>query len=273
MLKNKSFFRLTKGVWTTFQTALLPVLNNSNACFLTKGCNAPVNCASYKFIVGKPDMEVCGHKIKCLKNQTMFTTNGRASSYCHVHELPYVNQLKQYTGLNTWHGFRDTLVGIGFSGYGHGRAKKLGYEKWRKDLKKMCWDDYKMYCKSLFPNMAGTNILPIMILYNKSVFCLQPPGDMIARSAIIDSLVMGCIPVLLEKEQMNLWKNYWDPWKSSIFIDMKKSTSKEVFETLINIPRKKIFEIREYNSKKFKNLVYTNEKPNALDVLRRLINV
>lgn len=42
---------------------------------------------------------------------------------------------------------------------------------------------------------------------------------------------------------------------------------------LINIPRKKIFEIREYNSKKFKNLVYTIEKSNALDVLRRSINV
>ena len=82
---------------------------------------------------------------------------------------------------------------------------------------------------------------------------------------------MGCIPVLLDIGQMRLWKNYWDPWKSSIFIDMHKNTSNEIFDMLRKIPKTEISKIRKYNQNMFKKLVYTNETPNVFDVLRRLI--
>ena len=145
--------------------------------FFNKGCVAPARCNTYKFVVGRSDMEICQNKIKCLRNQTVFTTNGHSSNYCDVHEMPYVSQLLRQTGLDTWHDSRNTLVAIGFSGYGHGLADKKGYGQWRRDLKKLCWTDYKLSCKSLFPNLSGTNIRPIMDLYNQSVFCLNPPGD------------------------------------------------------------------------------------------------
>lgn len=41
-----------------------------------------------------------------------------------------------------------------------------------------------------------------------STFCPQPPGDSLSRKGIIDAIVMGCVPVVFEEEQLSLWKDH-----------------------------------------------------------------
>jgi len=41
----------------------------------------------------------------------------------------------------------------------------------------------------------------------RSTFCLEPPGDSLSRKGILDSMVLGCIPVLFQPLQAGLW-----PW-------------------------------------------------------------
>eukprot|EP00746_Dinoflagellata_sp_MGD_P004298 gnl/MRDRNA2_/MRDRNA2_108288_c0_seq1.p1 gnl/MRDRNA2_/MRDRNA2_108288_c0~~gnl/MRDRNA2_/MRDRNA2_108288_c0_seq1.p1 ORF type:complete len:668 (+),score=154.48 gnl/MRDRNA2_/MRDRNA2_108288_c0_seq1:102-2105(+) len=43
----------------------------------------------------------------------------------------------------------------------------------------------------------------------ESVFCLEPPGSTIGRKSIIDSLLMGCIPVLFDSKQDGLYPLHW----------------------------------------------------------------
>merc|ERR1712032_1040186 len=43
----------------------------------------------------------------------------------------------------------------------------------------------------------------------ESTFCAQPPGDTIARKGIIDSIVMGCIPIVFQPQQQAIWRAYF----------------------------------------------------------------
>lgn len=49
-------------------------------------------------------------------------------------------------------------------------------------------------------------------LYWDSVFCLQPSGDDISRKGIVDSLLLGCIPVLFHPGQRYIWPWHWGAW-------------------------------------------------------------
>merc|ERR1719160_2198433 len=58
----------------------------------------------------------------------------------------------------------------------------------------------------------------------ESVFCLEPPGSTIGRKSIVDSLLMGCIPVLFDKKQDGLYAWHWTFKKySRILIDLDPS--------------------------------------------------
>ena len=82
-------------------------------------------------------------------------------------------------------------------------------------------------------------------LYWGATFCLQPPGDAVlsrhsppsmhvltttpslptgdavSRKAIVDSLVLGCIPVLFHRGQAEQWPWHWGAWheNASVLID------------------------------------------------------
>merc|ERR1719160_104521 len=55
------------------------------------------------------------------------------------------------------------------------------------------------------------------VLYSKrdSVFCLEPPGTTLGRKSIIDSLLMGCVPVLFDRRQDKLYPWHWGSWRES----------------------------------------------------------
>lgn len=49
-------------------------------------------------------------------------------------------------------------------------------------------------------------------LYWNTTFCLQPIGDACTRKAIIDGLLLGCIPVLFHPCQHLQWPWHWGGW-------------------------------------------------------------
>lgn len=46
-----------------------------------------------------------------------------------------------------------------------------------------------------FTALANHNGSLIYNLYNNSVFCINPPGDLPTRKGLFDSMLLGCIPV------------------------------------------------------------------------------
>lgn len=53
----------------------------------------------------------------------------------------------------------------------------------------------------------------IMKSKHRSIFCLEPPGTTFARQSLVQSILSGCIPVIFDKEQDNLFPWHWGPWR------------------------------------------------------------
>lgn len=68
-----------------------------------------------------------------------------------------------------------------------------------------------------FYDKSGLSVFRAM---STSIFSLQPAGDDPARLGILQSLKVGCIPVVFYPEQRELWPLHWGSWvnKSSIYI-------------------------------------------------------
>ena len=56
-------------------------------------------------------------------------------------------------------------------------------------------------------------------LYWNSTFCLQPQGDAVSRKAIVDSLLLGCIPVLFHEGQAQQWPWHWGSWYAACMLE------------------------------------------------------
>ena len=114
---------------------------------------------------------------------------------------------------------RPFLVALAASPFGHFqgdyyyRAREL-----RSSLAFGCLQRMAL-CTIVTPNQMGTNMERVYLAYRRSVFCLQPPGDSIARAAIVDALAAGCIPVLLHPRQPSLWPWHWSADEVSVLFD------------------------------------------------------
>ena len=63
----------------------------------------------------------------------------------------------------------------------------------------------------------------------RSKFCLQPPGDQPNRKSVIDSLLLGCIPVLFHEAQLDYIPWHWThKFTSSVFFDYEQVLSGKV---------------------------------------------
>ena len=60
-------------------------------------------------------------------------------------------------------------------------------------------------------------------LYSRATFCLQPGGDTVSRKAIVDALLLGCIPVLFHQGQQALWPWHWGSWvdNATVLLDQE----------------------------------------------------
>ena len=66
--------------------------------------------------------------------------------------------------------------------------------------------------------------------YWNGKFCLQPPGDAVSRKAIVDSVLLGCIPVLFHEGQARQWPWHWGAWRenASVLVDMRFITTRRM---------------------------------------------
>ncbi|XP_074270355.1 xyloglucan-specific galacturonosyltransferase 1-like [Silene latifolia] len=100
-------------------------------------------------------------------------------------------------------------------------------------------------------NQACFSPVPVIKLFMKSEFCLQPAGDSPTRKSLFDSLVAGCIPVLfnpLTAYYQYAWHLPEDYRKYSVYIDQDdiRSSKVNVVEVLVKIPLKEREKMRKY---------------------------
>ncbi|KAM1115578.1 hypothetical protein TB2_006105 [Malus domestica] len=103
----------------------------------------------------------------------------------------------------------------------------------------------------------------VMKMFQGSVFCLQPPGDSLTRRSIFDSILAGCIPVFFHPGSayvQYLWHLPKDYTKYSVLIpafDIKKGKV-SIERTLNNIPRQKVYDMREEVVKLIPKAIYAD---------------
>ena len=79
------------------------------------------------------------------------------------------------------------------------------------------------------------------LMYWQATFCLQPGGDTITRKGIIDSILLGCIPVLFHDGQLAQWPWHWGSWvhNATVLLNQSAIRSKDidVIDVLATIPK------------------------------------
>lgn len=99
---------------------------------------------------------------------------------------------------------------------------KLGFNAWRAQLHGACAGMPRL-CRMTAPVCKGSatwaGCYQTLEVYAEATFCLQPPGDMLARPGILDALSVGCIPVFLHPLQQALWRAFWNASAASVLLD------------------------------------------------------
>jgi len=99
-------------------------------------------------------------------------------------------------------------------------------------------------CTFLKPNASVNFAKAAATLYWRSVFCLMPSGDSATRKATLDALLLGCIPVLFHRSQLNQWLWHWGGWVSNatVFIESQKVVDNitDPIEALAAIPVERV---------------------------------
>ena len=128
------------------------------------------------------------------------------------------------------------VVAGAFSTMGHGFTVLHGWGDWRRRLRNACrptklgeggrhtmclWSYQPPSCKEC---LAAREAIE---LYAHSTFCLQPPGDVIARGAIVDAISVGCIPVFFHRAQAALWQWHWNASDASVLFDWSAAGSSD----------------------------------------------
>ena len=133
-------------------------------------------------------------------------------------------------------------------------------------------------CEYASPGPA-LGVAGIASLYRRGVFCLQPIGDGVSRAGIIDSVLLGCIPVLFHPGQQLQWPWHWGSWvhRATVTLDMDRVVdgTLDPVEALAAIPADRIASmqatIAEYGHclhyPRDDNKTHSlHQMPNALDI-------
>ena len=133
-------------------------------------------------------------------------------------------------------------------------------------------------CEYASPGPA-LGVAGIASLYRRGVFCLQPIGDGVSRAGIIDSVLLGCIPVLFHPGQQLQWPWHWGSWvhRATVTLDMDRvvNGTLDPVEALAAIPADRIASMQATIAKYGHCLHYPrddnkthalHQMPNALDI-------
>ena len=96
--------------------------------------------------------------------------------------------------------------------------------------------------------VAHADYAAIVDAYNRSTFCVQPPGDTPTRKGIIDALLLGCIPVLFDPAQRAQWPWHWGDWAADASVLLNGTAARlgqlDVIAALEAIPAARVREMR-----------------------------
>eukprot|EP00466_Bigelowiella_natans_P005474 jgi/Bigna1/142921/aug1.74_g17629 len=114
----------------------------------------------------------------------------------------------------------------------------------------------------------------------RSVFCLEPPGFGFVRKSVVDSLSLGCIPVIFMPND-DVWQKYWATlWSMSMKKDMAIMINGydlvdgkiSLYETLTSISAERVREMQKSISNNYHKLHYSNiDYPG--DAMERLLHI
>lgn len=105
----------------------------------------------------------------------------------------------------------------------------------------------------------------VMKLFQKSIFCLQPPGDTFTRRSTFDSILAGCIPVFFTPASFYvqyIWHLPKDFTKYSVLIseDDVKENKVSIEKVLSRIPRRRVAAMREQVIRLIPRVIYGNPR-------------
>mmetsp|Transcript_101956 Transcript_101956/g.263504 ORF Transcript_101956/g.263504 Transcript_101956/m.263504 type:complete len:408 (-) Transcript_101956:106-1329(-) len=143
-------------------------------------------------------------------------------------------------------------------------------EKLRSALWRACLKHGSSVCIAAQPTKMKSVPAGIYTIYASSEFCLQPQGDTCERKGILDSLLLGCIPVIFNEEvcpMSKLWEFHWGEWqqRSAVILEVEDilSGKVDIRKALEAIPKAKRdmmrATIREYGHR----LQYSVDEPDA----------
>ena len=126
--------------------------------------------------------------------------------------------------------------------------------------------------------LGGQQTLRVLRSMSRSVFSLQPAGDDPARQSIIQSLTVGCIPVLFHKAQRELWPLHWGSWvnASSVWLPAAdiRSNRLNVLDALDAIPQSRVKFMQRTIRSQVHRMVYALHPPaNQVDAFAILLDV
>ena len=179
--------------------------------------------------------------------------NYQAEARYHSVPHPSLVHLEPGVTLPSWRSEhpRSSLIVAAF-GLGHGPRP---VQALRSRLLKACEAAPDSTCRMLqLGDKSGRNHTAEPIwhavarMYWNGTYCLQPPGDAVSRKAIVDSLLLGCIPVLFHEGQTRQWPWHWGDWQrnASVFLDMALINKRELdpIAALEAIPSARIAQMR-----------------------------
>ena len=121
----------------------------------------------------------------------------------------------------------------------------------RRALVRSC-EAHPRHCRYIPPEPPRSGIgdqswHQIAALYWNSTFCVMPPGDTITRKAVVDAVLLGCIPVLFHPGQAWQWPWHWGSWvaNATVSLDWRRVTAggaggDDLVRTLRAIPRSRV---------------------------------
>ncbi|KAG0555530.1 hypothetical protein KC19_12G175800 [Ceratodon purpureus] len=117
----------------------------------------------------------------------------------------------------------------------------------------------KMEGKTL--NVLCNNPPVLLSAMHQSEFCLQPPGDSPTRRSFFDAMLVGCIPVIFQKEAA--WSQYvhhlpQDGASYSIFIPMTLANKRNVIDILSQVSKSRIHKMRANIARLIPRILYAS---------------
>ena len=203
----------------------------------------PFACATW--------MDVC----PWLPNETRAATEAAAERQ-HVLEVPYGGSVH---GAAAWRSERQRplLAVAAFNSRGHRNFHRQ--MELRRALLSQC-STSPATCRTVSFNgrytLANTDdpqghamLRATLDGYRKSTFSLQPAGDDPARKGLIDSVTCGCVPVVFQEQQQQLWPHHWAAWVREATVrlpmDAVLNGTLDVLAALRAIPQRRIARMQQ----------------------------